>query len=63
MINEELHVVPRDDSEKHHAQPDCWCQPDLSVRDDAVLWMHHAESMLCVPENQVALRTWRKREL
>jgi hypothetical protein len=61
MINEELHVVPPDDIDKHHAKPDCWCQPDITLADDAVLWLHHASSLLCLPGKRITLRTWRRK--
>lgn len=60
-LNEELHVVPADDDRKHSARFDCWCEPDVSVDTETVAWMHHAHSLLCVPANQIALRTWRRR--
>ena len=61
MLNEELHIVPADDDRKHSAKHDCWCDPDFEVEGDAALWNHHANNLLCVPANQIALRTWRRK--
>lgn len=64
MIDEERHVIPADDDKKHIVRAptdyECWCEPDFATHDGVALWLHHAHSLLCVPANQLSLRTWRR---